>query len=181
MCITSPWKQMNLIERVKFIESCHQPLDHSKLEIGRSRVKNSQYLFSTKDGISQNFPFRLSSHDTDQRFWFFKNLFVLQARDALISEVSRLVVRRAPTAVVIKQIDNMSSVPGISDNNETIDVLENTNVTLECSSVGGQPPPRLYWELPESLPSWSLSETVRNESAVSVISVLVTRFKVIQT
>ena len=98
-----------------------------------------------------------------------------QARDALVSVVSKLVVRRAPTDVVIRQLDTMTSMMGFSSNNDTIDVLENTNVTLECSSVGGQPPPKLYWELPESLPSFSLSETVRNGSAVSVISVLVIR------
>ena len=99
-----------------------------------------------------------------------------QARDALVSVVSKLVVRRAPTDVVIRQLDTMTSMMGFSSNNDTIDVLENTNVTLECSSVGGQPPPKLYWELPESLPSFSLSETVRNGSAVSVISVLVIRW-----
>ena len=106
---------------------------------------------------------------------------MLQARDALVSVVSKLVVRRAPSDVVIRQLDTMTSMMGFSSNNDTIDVLENTNVTLECSSVGGQPPPKLYWELPESLPSFSLSETVRNGSAVSVISVLVIRSSVVTT
>ena len=95
-----------------------------------------------------------------------------KARDALVSGLSRLVVRRPPTHLVIRELGSFELV---EEDNQTIDVLENTNVTLECSSVGGKPPPRLSWHLPDSLPSFSLSETVRNGSSVSVISALVMR------
>ena len=95
-----------------------------------------------------------------------------KARDALVSGLSSLVVRRPPSHLVIRELDSLGLV---EDHNETIDVLENTNVTLQCSSVGGKPPPKLSWHLPDSLPSFSLSETVKNGSSVSVISALVMR------
>ena len=94
-----------------------------------------------------------------------------KARDALVSAVSQLVVRVAPTEVVIRHSDTDKIVIA----NDTIDVLENTNITLECKSVNGKPPPKLSWELPESLPSFSLTESVVDGSAVSVISALVMR------
>ena len=96
-----------------------------------------------------------------------------KARDALVSGLSSLVVRRPPSHLVIRELDSLGLVE--EDHNETIDVLENTNVTLQCSSVGGKPPPKLSWHLPDSLPSFSLSETVKNGSSVSVISALVMR------
>ena len=97
-------------------------------------------------------------------------LFPFQARDALVSNVSSLVVRTVPESLVIEQVSM------VSDNSEdTIEVLENTNVTLRCRSVGGKPPPRLSWQLPDTLPSFSLSETVQNGSAISVISALPVR------
>ena len=104
---------------------------------------------------------------------------MIQARDALVSNVTRLVVRTAPEAVVMRQVDSVSSLLDITDTNDTIDVLENTNVTLECRSQGGKPPPKLLWQLPESVPSFSLSERVSNGSAISVISALVMRYIVV--
>ena len=94
-----------------------------------------------------------------------------KARDALVSAVSQLVVRVAPTAVVIRHSDTNRVVIA----NDTIDVLENTNITLECNSVNGKPAPKLSWQLPDSLPSFSLTESVTDGSAVSVISALVMR------
>ena len=102
----------------------------------------------------------------------------MQARDALVSNVTRLVVRAAPDAVIIRQLAGPGAAlagAGAGQNTSVISVLENTNVTLECRSLGGQPPPRLAWTLPASLPSFSLAETVTNGSAVSVISALVMR------
>ena len=100
----------------------------------------------------------------------------MQARDALVSNVTRLVVRAAPDAVIIRQLAGPgAALAGAGQNTSVISVLENTNVTLECRSLGGQPPPRLAWTLPASLPSFSLAETVTNGSAVSVISALVMR------
>ena len=87
-------------------------------------------------------------------------------------------MRQAPDELIIHQMDTSPSLMGLNDNGDkedTIQVLENTNVTLECRSVGGQPPPKLFWELPPSVPSFSLSEVIRDGSAVSVISVLVMR------
>ena len=96
-----------------------------------------------------------------------------------MSNVTRLVVRTAPEAVVMRQVDSVTSLLDITDTNDTIDVLENTNVTLECRSQGGKPPPKLLWQLPESVPSFSLSERVSNGSAISVISALVMRYVVV--
>ena len=102
-----------------------------------------------------------------------------RAKDALVSKVSQLVVREPPTEVLIKHSDYRfqphHGVISTADDNHTIDVLENTNITLECSSIGGNPPPQLSWHLPESMPSFSLSESSVNGSAVSVISALVIR------
>ena len=84
-----------------------------------------------------------------------------------MSNVSELVVRTVPESVVIEQVN---SPPSHSD--QGLEVLENSNVTLRCRSVGGRPAPRLSWDLPDTLPSFSLSETVENGSAVSVISIL---------
>ena len=99
------------------------------------------------------------------------NLKSLQARDALVSNVSSLVVRTVPESLVIEQVNMLSE-----GSDDTIEVLENTNVTLRCRSVGGKPPPRLSWQLPDTLPSFSLSETVQNGSAISVISALPVRY-----
>lgn len=100
----------------------------------------------------------------------------MQARDALVSNVTQLVVRAAPDAVIIRQLAGPgAALAGAGQNSSVISVLENTNVTLECRSLGGQPPPRLAWTLPASLPSFSLAESVTNGSAVSVISALVMR------
>ena len=79
--------------------------------------------------------------------------------------MSELVVRTVPESVVIEQVNSPTSDQGL-------EVLENSNVTLRCRSVGGRPAPRLSWDLPDTLPSYSLSETVENGSAVSVISIL---------
>ena len=100
---------------------------------------------------------------------------MIQARDALVSNVSLLVVRTAPQAVTVRQVEAVIPSLDIDDTNDTIDVLENTNVTLECRSQGGKPPPKLLWQLPESVPSFSLSERLTNGSAISVISALVRR------
>ena len=98
-----------------------------------------------------------------------------KAQDALVSSASSLVVRRPPSHLLIREVDSLGVVGAVSDHSQTIDILENTNVTLECSSVGGKPPPKLSWQLPDSLPSFSLSETVSNGSSISVISALVMR------
>lgn len=94
-----------------------------------------------------------------------------KARDALVSAASQLVVRVAPTDIVIRHSDTNRVIIA----NDTLDVLENTNITLECNSVNGKPPPKLSWQLPESLPSFSLTESVRDGTSVSVISALVMR------
>jgi len=94
-----------------------------------------------------------------------------KARDALVSSVSQLVVRVAPTDIVIKHSDTDKVVA----TNDTLDVLENTNITLECSSVNGKPPPKLAWQLPQSLPSFSLTESTKDGATVSIISALVMR------
>ena len=98
-----------------------------------------------------------------------------KAQDALVSAASNLVVRRPPSHLLIRELGSLRVVGAVSDHSQTIDILENTNVTLECSSVGGKPPPKLSWQLPDSLPSFSLSETVSNGSSISVISALVMR------
>ena len=98
-----------------------------------------------------------------------------KAQDALVSSASSLVVRRPPSHLLIREVGSLGVVGAVSDHSQTIDILENTNVTLECSSVGGKPPPKLSWQLPDSLPSFSLSETVSNGSSISVISALVMR------
>ena len=97
-----------------------------------------------------------------------------KAQDALVSRASSLVVRRPPSDLLIREVASLGGAS--SEQSQTdIDILENTNVTLECSSVGGKPPPKLSWQLPDSLPSFSLSETVSNGSSISVISALVMR------
>ena len=98
-----------------------------------------------------------------------------KAQDALVSSASSLVVRRPPSHLLIREVGSLGVVGVVSEHSQTIDILENTNVTLECSSVGGKPPPKLSWQLPDSLPSFSLSETVSNGSSISVISALVMR------
>ena len=98
-----------------------------------------------------------------------------KAQDALVSSASSLVVRRPPSHLLIREVASQGLGGAVSETSQTIDILENTNVTLECSSVGGKPPPKLSWQLPDSLPSFSLSETVSNGSSISVISALVMR------
>ena len=98
-----------------------------------------------------------------------------KAQDALVSSASSLVVRRPPSHLLIREVASQGLGGAVSETSQTIDILENTNVTLECSSVGGKPPPKLSWQLPDSLPSFSLAETVSNGSSKSVISALVMR------
>lgn len=107
---------------------------------------------------------------------------------------SELVVRVAPTSLEIQQPGTGAgpSHPGAGQGRAAISVLENTNLTLQCQADNGKPPPKvaiqhgmlyssalptaqLLWELPEGLPSFSLSESVINGSAVSIISALVVR------
>jgi len=87
-----------------------------------------------------------------------------RAQDALVSELAELVVRTPPS--------HLSLTPGADG---TIEVLENTNVTLECRADGARPPAQITWHLPESLPSFSLSRSSSELGSVSSISALVRR------
>ena len=76
---------------------------------------------------------------------------MIQARDALVSNVSLLVVRTAPQAVTVRQVEAVIPSLDIADTNDTIDVLENTNVAVQGNIE----------ELWDRVGNWDLDQPMR--------------------
>ena len=79
-------------------------------------------------------------------------------KDALVSVVGLLVVRSAPTSVSIEH-DSPNNINTKLKQNETIEVIENSNITMYCISEGGVPPPKISWIYPNTIDIIAIDNT----------------------
>ena len=96
-----------------------------------------------------------------------------RSKDALVSAVGQLVVREGPSDIFIRHVEHDDRTEIVGDN-DTISVVENANITLECISVGGIPPPRLSWNYTDSVKTVDLTQD-SDDPAVSVLVAVVRR------
>ena len=91
-----------------------------------------------------------------------------RSKDALVSTVGILVVRKPPSDIFIRILDGT-----VID--DIINVVENTSIRLECVSLGGLPPPRLFWNYTDSVQRISVSQQNNKNHSVSTLAAVVKR------
>ena len=85
------------------------------------------------------------------------------ARDALVSGVGELVVRIPPSGVLVRR-------EGEVQGEDSMTVVENTNITLECIATGGLPHPRLFWNYTDLVTKISEEQAGSVSTLVAVVS-----------